>query len=236
MDDLLGHLDTIFWAFLGRLATFFLEATDAANRKAVELLSRLADAVNRLAAKLAAVPLWVSLPAMLLLIGLAAAYVFRQRLYDRVLVYHLVWLRKQGFSRHVFRICRGAVRETRQAMARQVPLSGRFRSIAVYEVQPDRYAVAFGVDGEVLEDLRLYRRDLRTGLAAMAADLTAYYRANVRLLHADSEVRALFALLDAADPDFAAARPALPGEVKPEEDSGITLPSRRGPNHGRLGL
>jgi len=226
MDDILDRAGTICWAVLDRLGAFLLQALDAAGRTAVKLLAALADMVNRFAAWLAALSLRVSIPAALLLIALTVAYLFRQRLYDRVLVYHLVWLQKQGFSRHVFRICRGAQRETRQAMARPVPLPGRFGAIALYEVHPDRYAVAFGPDGETVEDLRFYRRDLRTGLAALADDVTAYYRANVRLLRADSELRALFDDLDARDPDFAAARPALPGEVKPHT-GGITLPSRR---------
>lgn len=234
MDDFLGHLEAAFWAFLGKLGAFCLEVLDAAGRKAVALLVRAADLVDGLAARLAAVPWWIAVPGLLLLVGLFAAYVFRQRLYDRVLVYHLVWLRKRGFGRQVFHIRRGAVRETRQAMARRVPLSGRFPAIAVYEVHPERYAVTFGTSGDTVEELRLYRRDLRAGLAAMAADLTAYYRANVRMLHADSEVRALFAELDAFDPDFAASRPPLPGEVRRPE-SGITLPGRRLADHGRIG-
>lgn len=227
MDDLLGHLENAFWAFLEKLTAFFLEASDAAGRKAMDFLARLADAVARLADAVAAIPLWMSLPAALLMLGLVAAFLFRQRLYDRVLIYHLLWLRKRGFSRHVFTVRRGAVRETRQFMAKPVPLSERFRGLAVYEAHPDRYAVAFGTDADALEAVVLYRRDLRSGLAAMANDLAAYYRTHVRLLHADAELRALFATLDAVDPDFAAARPALPGEIKPAGDTGVTLPSRR---------
>lgn len=226
MDDILEHAGDICQAALDKLSAFCLDALAAAGRTLMALLAWLADGVNRLATALAAVPLWISIPATVLLFALALAYLFRQRLYDRVLVYHLVWLQRQGFSRHVFHVRRGAVRETRQAMARPLPLSGRFRSIAVYEAHPDRYAVAFGPDGETIEDLRLYRRDLRRGLAAMADDLTAYYRANVRLMRADSELRALFHELDAHDPDFAAARPALPGEIRPPA-SGVTLPSHR---------
>ena len=60
--------------------------------------------------------------------------------------------------------------------------------------------------------MRLYRRDLRSGLYAMGSDIIQAYRANQRMLHADGELRALFAVLDAADPAFAANRPRLPGE------------------------
>lgn len=234
MDDLLGHLDGIFAAIGEKLLAFLGLVADAAGRKAEALLIALANAVDRLAARLAAIPLWLSIPAVLVLAGLIAAYLLRQRLYDRVLVYHLVWLRKRGFSRHVFRVSRGAVRETRQAMARPVPLSDRFPAIAVYEAHPDRYIVTFGADAAALEDAREYRRDLRSGLAAMAKDLTAYYRAHVRLLHADGELRALFALLDAFDPDFADARPPLPGEIKPVGETGISLPRLRQAGRGHV--
>jgi len=158
MDDILDRAGTICWAVLDRLGAFLLQALDAAGRTAVKLLAALADMVNRFAAWLAALSLWVSIPAALLLIALTVAYLFRQRLYDRVLVYHLVWLQKQGFSRHVFRICRGAQRETRQAMARPVPLPGRFGAIALYEVHPDRYA----------RGVRSGRRD-RRGSALLSA-------------------------------------------------------------------
>lgn len=215
MDDLLAHLDVAFWALMDKLGTFCREALEAAGRKAAELLGALADLVNRLAAKLAAVPLWVSIPLVLLLAGAWLAYCFRQRLYDRVLVYHLVWLKKQGFSRQVFTVHRGATTRTHEAMARRVPLPERFPAIAVYEVVPDRYGVAYGAPDADLEDFRLYRRDLRAGLFAMGADLITFFRVNVRLLHADSELRALFAALDARDADFAAFRPLLPGEERP---------------------
>jgi hypothetical protein len=233
MDDIVGHLEIAFWALLDKLGAFFREALEAAGNKAMALLAKAAELVDALAAKLAAVPLWISIPVVLLLMGAWLAYAFRQRLYDRVLVYHLVWLKRRGFSRQAFQVRRGAVRETRQYMARRLPVSGRFPSIALYEVHPDRYGLAFGVTGVWLEDMRLYRRDLRAGLQAMAVDLMAYFRANVRLLHADSELRALFAELDAVDPDFAASRPLLPGETR-AENGGVTLPSRRPREHGRL--
>lgn len=233
MDDMWGQLQGAFWALIDKLGTFCGEALDAAGRKGLELLASLADALDRLAAKLAAVPWWISLPALLLLLSGWLTYLFRQRLYDRVLVYHSVWLKRQGFARHVFTVRRGAVRETREAMARRVPLSDRFPTVALYEVHPARYAVAYGPAGDWLEDWRLYRRDRRAGLRAMGEDLMGYFRVNVRLLHADSELRALFAELDAVDADFAACRPLLPGEVR-EPVWGVTLPSRREPE--RLAL
>lgn len=226
MDDLIAHLDVAFWALMDKLGNFLREAVEAAGRKAAELLGALAELVNRLAAWVAAIPWWVSVPLALLVVVAVAAYLFRQRLYDRVLVYHLVWLRKQGFSRHDFTVRRGAVRRVHTAMARRVALPERFAAIAVYEVHPDRYGVAYGALDAELEDWRLYRRDLRAGLAAMGAAITAYFRANVRLLHADSELRALFAELDAVDADFAACRPLLPGEVRPGP-GGLTLAGLR---------
>ncbi len=214
MDDILGHLEAALRALMGKAVVFCLELLASAGRKALELAAQLADAFARAGAALAGMPLWVTIPATLLLLGLVLAYVFRQPLYDRVLVYHLVWLKRRGFSRQTFAVQRGALRQTRQAMARQLPLPDRFSSIAVYDVHPGQYAVAYGpVNGHV-EDLRFYRRELRSGLSAMADDLAAYFRANARGLHADSELRALFAVLDAADPAFFACRAALPGEQK----------------------
>jgi hypothetical protein len=233
MDDIVGHLETAFWTLMDKLGAFGREALEAAGRKAVELLAKAADLVDKLAAKLATVPLWISIPLVLILTAAWLAYAFRQRLYDRVLVYHLVWLQRRGFSRHEFTVRRGAVRETRQAMARPLPVAGRFASVSFYEVHPDRYAVAYGGAADWLEDLRFYRRDRRAGLQALGADLTAYFRANVRMLHADSELRALFAELDALDPDFAACRPLLPGERR-RQAPGVTLPSRRPPEPGRI--
>jgi len=214
VDDILAHLEAALWAFLGKAADFCLHLGELAGRKALELLAVVAGWLDILAAKLAAVPLWISLPGALLLLGLVVCYALRQRLYDRVLVYHLVWLRRKGYSRQVFQVRRGAVRETFAAMARRVPLPPRFAGIALYEAEPDRYLVAYGRAAGIVEDARTYRRDLRAGLAAMGEDLTRYFRANVRMLHADSELRALFAVLDAFDPDFGVCRPALPGEVE----------------------
>jgi hypothetical protein len=213
MDDLLGHLQVALWSFLGKAADFCLELLIAAGRKALELTGGLAGYIEALAARLAAVPLWLSLPAAALLLALVVCYLLRQRLYDRVLVYHLVWLRRQGFSRQTFRVRRGAVRKSRTAMARRIELPARFATIAIYEVHPDHYAVAYGQTAGLAEDVRFYRRDLRAGLLAMAEDLMAFFRETIRLLHADSELRALFVVLDARDPGFRACRPLLPGEV-----------------------
>ena len=212
MEDIQARLIAVMLSFLGKAADVAMEVLDAAGRKALELAAGVAGALEALGAKIAAVPLWLSLPSALVMLGLLGCYVFRQRLYDRVLVYHLVWVRRQGFSRQRFAVVRGAVRETVEAMARPVDLPRRFAAIAVYEVHPDRYLVAFGPVGGAAEDVRLYRRDLRSGLSAMGADIITYFHKNARMLHADAELRALFAVLDAADPAFAAQRPALGGE------------------------
>ncbi|EHJ46266.1 hypothetical protein DFW101_0249 [Solidesulfovibrio carbinoliphilus subsp. oakridgensis] len=217
MEDVLAHLDTILWALAGKAADFCLNVAILAGRQALDWALAVAGWIGILAAKVAAVPLWVSVPGAVLLVGLGVCYALRQRLYDRVLVYHLVWLRRQGYGKQVFQVRRGAVRKTVAAMARPVPLPDRFETLAVYEAVADRYLVAYGLCGQatgVAEGVRTYRRDRRAGLAAMGADLIRHFRANVRLLHADSELRALFAVLDAVDPDFAACRPALPGERK----------------------
>lgn len=226
MDDLFAQLDVAFWALMDKLGNFLREALAAAGKKAAELLGDLAELINRLAAFVATIPWWVSVLLAVVFVGGWAAYCFRQRLYDRVLVYHLVWLTRQGFSRHRFCVRRGAVQGTHEAMARPVPLPERFPAVALYEIHPDRYGLAYGGAGADLEDWRVYRRDRRAGLAAMGADLIAFFRANVRLLHADSELRALFAVLDARDADFAACRPLLPGEVRPEP-GGLTLAGLR---------
>lgn len=220
MDDMVSHLEAALWAFLGKAADFCLHLGELAVRKALLLLAVVAGWLNILAAKLAAVPLWVSLPGAFLLLGLVVCYALRQRLYDHVLVYHLVWLRRKGYSKQVLHVRRGAVRETLVAMARRLPLPPRFIGIAIYEAEPDRYLVAYGRAAGVVEDARTYRRDLRAGLAAMGEDLIRYFRANVRMLHADSELRALFAVLDAYDPNFEACRPALPGEDEKKRPRG----------------
>jgi hypothetical protein len=220
MDDILGHLEIALRALLSKVVDFCLELLESAGRQAMEIVALAAGWIETLAAKLAVVPLWISLPAASVVVTLAACYVLRQRLYDRVLVYHLGWLRTKGFSRQIFRVRRGAVREVRQAMARRVPLPERFSVIAVYEVHPEQYAVAYGQAAGVAEDVHFYRRDVKAGLRAMGAELIEYFRGNVRLLHADSELRALFVILDARDPVFGACRPALPGEVKEKAVSG----------------
>jgi hypothetical protein len=212
MDDLLGHLETALWSYLGKAAEYCMELLAASGRKALELAAWVAGGIELLAARTAALPLWLILPGALLLAGGVVCWIMRQRLYDRVLVYHLVWLRRRGFARQTFRIRRGAVRRTSQAMARRVPLPARFAGIGVYEVHPDRYAVAYGLAAGVAEDVRQYRRDRKAGLRAMGEDLILYFRNAQRMLHADSELRALFAVLDARDPAFRACRPALPGE------------------------
>ncbi|WP_428566607.1 MAG: hypothetical protein ACP59X_06530 [Solidesulfovibrio sp. DCME] len=213
MDDLVSHLEAALWSFLGKAADFCLEAAAAAGRKAVELAAVVAGWVNALAAKVAAVPLWLSIPGGLLLAGLVAAYLLRQRLYDRLLVYHDIFLKRQGFAPRRLTVRRGAVREERLVMAREVPLPRRFAGIAVFEAVPGLYAVAYDLADGTAREVRLYRRDRRAGLGAMGEDLVRHFRANVRMLHADGELRALFAILDARDADFAASRPALPGEA-----------------------
>ena len=202
MDDILGHLETALWSFLGKAADFCLELAGAAGRKGLELAAVAAGWIAALAAKIAAVPLWLSLPVAVFVLALVAVYLLRQRLYDRVLVYHLVWLRRRGYGRQTFRVRRGAVRQTRQFMARPVPLPGRFSGIAVYEVESGQYGVAYGVAGGFVEDVRLYRRDLRAGLRAMGEDVAAYFRANVRMLRADSELRAFFCRARRPGPGF----------------------------------
>ena len=222
MDDILARLGAVLLSYLGKTADVVTELFDAAGRKALEMGAVVAGKLEALGAKIAAVPLWLSLPGALLAVGLFVCYLLRQRLYDRVLVYHLIWVRRRGFARQRFLVRRGAVRETVEAMARRVALPPRFAAIAVYEVHPDHYLVAFGAAGETFEAVRLYRRDLRSGLAAMGADLIAYYHKNVRMLHADAELRALFAVLDGRDPEFAAQRPALGGERAKRAVPGIT--------------
>ena len=239
MDDLLGHLEAALWSFLGKAGDFCLELLAAAGRKALALAAWLAGCIESLAAKVAAVPLWIVLPAAVFLVALILGYLLRQRLYDRVLVYHLVWLRRRGFSRQTFTVRRGAVRESRQAMARRMELPARFATIALYEVHPDQYVVAYGQTAGLAEDVRFYRRDLRAGLSAMAGDLIVFFRETARLQHADGELRALFAVLDAHDPGFGACRPLLPGEFRkkavPGHGSGTaheTGPDRRATGSG----
>jgi len=222
VDDLWGHLETALWAFLGKAGDFCLGVLAAAGRKALELLALVAGWVEALAAKLAAVPLWLSIPCGLLCAAALAAYLLRQRLYDRLLVYHDVRLTRRGFSRREFAVARGAVHETVTAMVREVPLPGRIREAAVYEAVPERYLVVFGPAGGTAHDVRLYRRDLRAGLFAMGEDLIRHFRANARMQHPDGELRALFAALDARDADFAVCRPALPGEVAKKTARGVT--------------
>jgi hypothetical protein len=217
VEDVLAHWDAILWALAGKAADFCLNVAALAGRKALDWALAVAGWIGILAARVAAVPLWVSVPGAVLLVGLVVSYALRQRLYDRVLVYHLVWLRRRGYGKRVFQVRRGAVRETVAAMARPVPLPSRFDDVAVCEAVPDRYLVAYGLcdrTAGVAEDVRTYRRDWRAGLAAMGTDLIRHFRANSRLLRADGELRALFAVLDAFDPDFAACRPSLPGERK----------------------
>lgn len=221
MDELWPHVQAALLALWDKVVAFCLHLLDAAGRKALDLAALAAGWVQALAARVAAVPLWVSAPLAVLLIGLAVCYVFRQRLYDRLLIYYDVWLRRQGYVRQVFRVRRGAVREEREAMAREIVLPPRFEGLALYEVAPDRYAAAYGRVNGSAEAVRFYRRDRRAGLEAMGADLIRYFRTNARLLHADGEVRALFAVLDARDPDFAACRPALPGEIKKKTARGV---------------
>ncbi len=222
MDDIWGHLEAALWTYLGKAADFCLAALSAAGGKAVELAAVVAGWVVRFAAWLASVPLWISAPCAVLLIGLVACYLLRQSLYDRLLVYHDVRFTRRGYARRVFSVRRGAVHEVVEAMAREVALPGRFREVAVYEAVPGRYLVAYGPAGGMVEDLRAYRRDRRAGLSAMAGDLIRHFRVNARMLHPDGELRALFAVLDARDPDFAACRPALPGETEKKTARGVT--------------
>ncbi|MHC1788005.1 hypothetical protein [Solidesulfovibrio sp.] len=214
MEDILERLSDVLLSFVGKTADFLLELLDAAGRKALELGAGAAGKIEVLAAKIAAIPVWLSLPGALVVVALLACYALRQRLYDRVLVYHLVWVRRRGFTRQQFAVRRGAVRETVEAMARRLPLPVRFAGIAVYEAHPDRYLVAYGQEASGLaQDVRIYRRDRRAGLAAMGADIIAYFHKNARMLHPASELRALFDRLDAVDPAFAACRPLLGGEA-----------------------
>jgi hypothetical protein len=222
VDDLWGHLETALWAFLGKAADFCIGVLATAGRKAVELLALVAGWVEALAAKLAAVPLWLSIPGGLLCVAVLTCYLLRQRLYDRLLVYHDVRLTRRGFARREFVVARGAVRETVTAMVREVPLPGRIWEAAVYEAVPERYLVVFGPAGGTAHAVRLYRRDLRAGLFAMGEDLIRHVRANARMEHPDGELRALFAALDARDADFAACRPALPGETGKKTARGVT--------------
>lgn|GEM_PF-2181949 len=221
MDDIWGHLEAALWAFLGKAAGFCLELATAGGRKALELAALAAGRLDALAARIGSLSPWLAIPLAVVLAALVVCYLMRQRLYDRVLVYHLTWLTRRGFSRRRLSVRRGAVRRSWQAMARPVPLPQRFGDVALYEVEPDRYAVAYGLAGGWCEDVRTYRRDLRTGLMAMGADLTAYFRVRVRMLHADAELRALFAVLDAFDPAFAACRPRLPGEAEKKAASDV---------------
>ncbi|HML55492.1 MAG TPA: hypothetical protein PKC79_15465 [Solidesulfovibrio magneticus] len=223
MDDIVDRLYAVLLSFLGKVADVFVELLDAAGRKALEIGAGLAGRLEAVGAKLAAVPLWVSLPLAVLCLGAVAAYFLRQRLYDRVLVYHLVWLTRRGFARRRFVARRGASREEREYMARAVPLPERFGEVAIFEVHPDKYLTLFGPVGDTAEGMRLYRRDLRSGLYAMGSDIIQAYRANQRMLHADGELRALFAVLDAADPVFAANRPRLPGEGPAGKGAGRSI-------------
>ncbi|OLN26281.1 hypothetical protein DVDV_2780 [Desulfovibrio sp. DV] len=227
MDDILARLGAVLLSYLGKTADVVTELFHAAGRKALELGAGVAGKLEALGAKIAAVPLWLSLPLAFAAVGLVVCYLLRQRLYDRVLVYHLIWVRRRGFSRQRFSVRRGAVRETVEAMARRVELPLRFAAVAVYDVHPDHYLVAFGVAGGSAEDVRQYRRDLRSGLAAMGTDLIAYFQKNVRMLHADAELRALFAVLDGRDPEFAAQRPALGGEAKKRAVPGVAPETAR---------
>lgn len=214
MDELLSHWDTLLWALAGKVVGFCLTLLAAAWRNTLQLLAVMAGWVNALAARLAQLPPWLTVSVAGVLVLATVCYLLRQRLYDRILIYHLVWLRRQGFSRQRLLVRRGAVRETVQAMARRVPLPQRFLGLAVYEVHPDRYVVAYDMVDKVAREVRFYRRDRRDGLMNMGRDVTAYMRRSRRLLHADSELRGLFAVLDAFDPLFAQCRPLLPGEIR----------------------
>lgn len=209
---LLHHVTDALWALTGKAVDFCLGLGQAALLRLLEALAWLAQAGRHLAAGFAALPLWLTIPSAVVLAVAVAGYVLRQKLYDRLLIYHDIWLRRQGYRRQEFTVRRGAVRQRLCLMARPVTLPERFRGLAVCEVAPDRYGVAFGLVGGIAEDFRLYRRDRRAGLVAMGTDLIRHFRANARLLHADGEARVLFALLDARDPYFAAWRPVLPGE------------------------
>lgn len=220
VDDIWERVSAVLLSFVGKAADFLLEIVDAAGRKALELGAGAAGTLEALGARITAVPLWIMLPGLLLVVGLLVCYILRQRLFDRVLVYHLVWLRRRGFARQRLAVARGAVRETVEAMARRLPLPRRFAAIALYEVHPDRYLVAYGLAAGAAEDARFYRRDLRAGLAAMGGDIIAYFHKNARMLHPDAELRALFTVLDGLDPGFAACRPALGGEEKERTASG----------------
>ncbi|EFL49843.1 conserved hypothetical protein [Solidesulfovibrio fructosivorans JJ]] len=213
MDDaLLQHLKAALWGYMGKAADFCLGLLEAALGKLLDAAVALAGWTEHVLARIAALPLWITVPAALAVIALATAYAMRQKLYDRLLLYYDVWLLREGYRRRTLTVRRGAVRRRRVLMARPVALPERFDAVALYEAAPDRYAVAYDPVGEAAEDVRLYRRDRRAGLRAMGEDLIRHFRANVRMLRADGELRALFAVLDARDPDFAASRPTLPGE------------------------
>ncbi|UJX39591.1 hypothetical protein K9F62_12720 [Desulfovibrio sp. JY] len=231
MDDaLLQHLKVALLGYLGKAVDFCLGLLEAALGRLLDAAAALAGWTEHLLARIAAMPLWITIPAALALIALATAYAMRQKLYDRLLLYYDVWLLREGYRRLTFSVRRGAVRLRRVLMARPVALPDRFDAVALYEAAPDRYAVAYGpVDGTA-EDVRLYRRDRRAGLRDMGEDLIRHFRANVHMLRADGELRALFAVLDARDQDFAACRPVLPGEevekrgkIKEESARGETL-------------
>ena len=222
MDDaLLEHLKAALLAFLGKAVDFCLGLLEKALSRILDAAVSLAGAVEGLAAKIATVPLWITIPAGLVLAACVVGYAVRQRLYDRLLVYGDVWLLREGFRRRVFWVRRGAVRRRVTAMARRAPLPERFAAIALYEAAPDRYVVAYGPVGDTAQEVRFYRRDRRAGLFAMGEDLIRHFRATVRMLRPDGELRALFDFLDALDPDFAACRPGLPGESRPEARHGI---------------
>ncbi len=232
MDDIWGRLGAVLLSFLGKAADFCLELASAGGRKALALAGSVAERLDAVAAWIGRQPSWLVAMLTVLLAALVVGYFLRQRLYDRVLLYRLPWLRRRGFARLVLSVRRGAVRRSWQAMARLVPLPERFADVAVYEVAPNRYAVAFGVAGGWCEDVRTYRRDLRSGLSAMGVDLVAFFRSRARMLHADAELRALFVLLDARDAAFAACRPGLPGEGKVRAASDARSEAAR---HGAAG-
>ena len=224
MDEaLLQHLQDALWMYLGKAGDFCLALLEKALGKILDAAAALAGWLERLAAGIAALPLWLTIPGGLLLVAFFVGYVLRQKLYDRVLIYYDVWLRREGYGRQEFTVHRGAVRQRRTLMVRRVPLPERFDSVAVYAAAPDRYAVAYGPVAGTAEAVRLYRRDTRAGLAAMGEDLIRHFRANVRMLRADGELRALFAVLDAADPAFALCRPRLPGETPQETGEAVPV-------------
>lgn len=204
MDDITRALEALFWKYWDLILEKAAETITAVLVGLTRLLYAASERFERLLAHLSTLSglelsLWT-----LAGLALAALILFRQRVYDRWLVYNIHWLRFQGYGRVRFRVRRGLGERRVDIMGRAVPLPARFDGLAVYEALPDRYVVAYGLGrGGRAHDLRSYPRVGRAGYEAMRRDLTEHLRRESRFINPRVEIEALMAFLAAADERFA---------------------------------